>query len=182
MSALYSKQPYRHNCVAERSRKGKTSTAAVPQFADTDKAEAWQKLTNLQQQMMGLITAVEDQLKLSDSPKSAGGCQAAAAAEQIADATHSAVEIAEQQQEQKLQGSAATPAREPLHESQTCEQPETHTSGVKADAEDPHGKTDAAAGDDDAQAQTAAAAGSEAAACTDQQVGATHVAHLQTFC
>ena len=36
--------------------------------------------------MLGLITAVEGQLKLSDSPKSAHEHQAAAVAEQIADA------------------------------------------------------------------------------------------------
>ena len=60
----------------------------MPIFEDAQKAKAWQKLTDLQQHMLGLITAVEGQLKLSDSPKSAREHPAAAVAEQIASAIH----------------------------------------------------------------------------------------------
>ena len=154
------------------------STAEVPQFADADKAEAWQKLTDLQQHMAGLITAVEDQLSLSDSPKSARGLRAANAAEQTAKAAaHSAVGTP-QQQEQKLQGGAAPPGAEPP---QANEQPETHSSGVKTGCDDPGGTTacreaeDASRADEDAEA-AAAAAGHEAAACDAPQV---RVAHTQ---
>ena len=41
----------------------------MPDFDDAGKAKAWQQLTNLQQRMMGLIAAVEGQLRLSDSPQ-----------------------------------------------------------------------------------------------------------------
>lgn len=44
---------------------------AIPDFEDPDKAKAWQKLTHLQQRMVGLISAVEGQLRLSHSPEPA---------------------------------------------------------------------------------------------------------------
>ena len=42
---------------------------AAPDFEDPDRAQAWQKLTSLQQRMVGLIAAVEGQLRLSHSPE-----------------------------------------------------------------------------------------------------------------
>ncbi|KAL0042423.1 hypothetical protein WJX77_011936 [Trebouxia sp. C0004] len=48
----------------------------APYFEDSHKAKAWQKLTHLQQRMLGLISAVEGQLRLSHSPDSALAPQA----------------------------------------------------------------------------------------------------------
>ena len=43
---------------------GDSGSAAAPDMQDPSKAEAWQKLTDLQQHMQGLIAAVESQLIL----------------------------------------------------------------------------------------------------------------------
>ncbi|KAL3163209.1 hypothetical protein ABBQ32_009611 [Trebouxia sp. C0010 RCD-2024] len=150
---------------SERSRERKVPTAAAPHFATTDKAEAWQKLTDLQQHMVGLITAVEDQLSLADSPNSPRGLRAGNSAERTAEAALSAVGTAQQQEW------AAPPRGTP----QAHEQPEIHLSGLKTDCDDPGGKAacseaeDAAPAVEDAVA-AATAAGHAAAACSTQKV------------
>lgn len=167
--ALHTKFPDKCKCVAERSRERKVPTAAAPHFATTDKAEAWQKLTDLQQHMVGLITAVEDQLSLADSPNSPRGLRAGNSAERTAEAALSAVGTAQQQEW------AAPPRGTP----QAHEQPEIHLSGLKTDCDDPGGKAacseaeDAAPAVEDAVA-AATAAGHAAAACSTQKVSFTH--------
>ncbi|DBA85298.1 TPA: hypothetical protein ACH3X2_005989 [Trebouxia sp. C0005] len=52
------------------------AAAASPDFEDPHKAKTWQTLTHLQQRMLGLISAVEGQLRLSHSPDSALDSQA----------------------------------------------------------------------------------------------------------
>ncbi len=58
-------------CCAEQDSSQAEAAAAAPDFEDPHKAKAWQKLTHLQQRMLGLISAVESQLRLSQSPDSA---------------------------------------------------------------------------------------------------------------
>ncbi len=72
-------------CCAEQDSSQAGAAAAAPDFEDPHKAKAWQKLTHLQQRMLGLISAVEGQLRLSHSPDSAldpqaSDCQPTAAA------------------------------------------------------------------------------------------------------
>ncbi len=63
-------------CCAEQDSSQAEAAAAAPDFEDPHKAKAWQKLTHLQQRMLGLISAVEGQLSLSHSPDSALDAQA----------------------------------------------------------------------------------------------------------
>ena len=58
-------------CAEQDSNRAEAAPAAAPHFEDPHKAKAWQKLTHLQQRMLGLISAVEGQLSLSRSPDSA---------------------------------------------------------------------------------------------------------------
>ncbi len=63
-------------CCAEQDSRQTEAAAAAPDFGDPHKAKAWQKLTHLQQRMLGLISAVEGQLSLSHLPDSAPDPQA----------------------------------------------------------------------------------------------------------
>lgn len=160
-------------CAAEHSAKaGKSPTAASPQFADADKAQAWQKLTHLQQHMLGLITAVEAQLSLSDSPKSAREhhspksaheSRATAAAEQPADAMHSGDTPQQQQQQQQEQreASAVTSDNDQQPEgTQMLEQLQTHTVDAETSAE---GRRQKPAGDGETGETPVVDKGAEAA-------------------
>lgn len=168
-AALYSTIPKHHKSAAEHSTKaGKSATAASPHFADADKAEAWQKLTHLQQHMLGLITAVETQLSLSDSPRSAREPhspqparehRAAAAGEQPADAMHSDLKTQEQQPEQN-EGCAVTSVDDQPEGREMPEQLQTHTVGAETTAEDRDQKP---AGDEEYCDRPAVGEGAEAA-------------------
>ena len=172
---LYSDLAEERKCAAEHnSKEGKTNMAASPQFADANKAQAWQKLTDLQQHMMGLITAVEDQLNLSDSPKLAFANQAAAVAEDTADAMHSTVETQQQQEQQDACTVTSGDDQQP-HSTQTAEQLQKHTGDAETGAEGQHDKV-ASSENQDAAAVAAADEGAEAtAACSEEQVRATHI-------
>lgn len=155
-------------------------TAASPQFADADKAQAWQKLTHLQQHMLGLITAVEDQLSLSDLPKSArehhspksarehhspkSAREHRAAVGQPADAKHSDVRTQQQQQqEQQEEKEACAVTSVDNQQPQDREMPEqlqTHTVGAETSADEQHKKPD---GDEEACDKSAVDEGAEAA-------------------
>ena len=63
-------------CCAEQDGSQAGAAAASPDFEDPHKAKTWQTLTHLQQRMLGLISAVEGQLRLSHSPDSALDSQA----------------------------------------------------------------------------------------------------------
>lgn len=63
-------------CFAEQDSTQAEAAVAAPDFEDPHKAKAWQKLTHLQQRMLGLISAVEGQLRLSHSPDSELDAQA----------------------------------------------------------------------------------------------------------
>ena len=63
-------------CFAEQDSTQAEAAVAAPDFEDPHKAKAWQKLTHLQQRVLGLISAVEGQLSLSHSPDSALDAQA----------------------------------------------------------------------------------------------------------
>ncbi len=63
-------------CCAEQESTQAEAAAAAPDFEDPHKAKAWQKLTHLQQRMLGLISAVEGQLRLLHSPDSVLDAQA----------------------------------------------------------------------------------------------------------
>lgn len=152
--ALYSTIPEHYKCAAEHSTKaGKSATAASPQFADADKAQAWHKLAHLQQDMLGLITAVETQLSLSDSPKSASehhspnsACEhqtqlvsfGACGSEQPADAMHSDVKNQQQQQEQREADAGPSVDDKRPQGRETPEQLQTHTIDAETSAQDRH--------------------------------------------
>ena len=96
----YHHQSIECTCVAEAAQQGDAALSSMPDFADADKATAWQKLTHLQQHMLGLITAVEGQLRLSHSPSSAHE-QQAAGAEHIEDGLHNGRVLTPQQDSAK---------------------------------------------------------------------------------
>lgn len=169
-AALYSAITEHHNCSAEHSTKaGKSATAGSPHFADADKAQAWHKLTHLQQHMLGLITAVETQLSLSDSPKSAREPhspqpahehRAASAAEQPADALHSGVNTQQQQQEQREADAGPSANDQQPEGKEMPEQLQTHTVGAETSADEQRQKP---AGDEEICDKPVVGEGAEAA-------------------
>ena len=178
-SPLYSRLPQECSCAAEGGRKGEVAPAVSPQFGDAEQAKAWQKLTDLQQHMLGLITAVEDQLSLSDSPKSAPEQQVVAASEQTVAQMHTAVETP-QQSEQKEACAVSSEENQQQHGSLMREQRQTHKGDTEIGGDSPHGRItdgeekEVVTADGGAEA-TAVAAANEAAAHDAQQVRATHV-------
>ena len=176
---LYSNLLEERQCAAVRSSKeGKTNMAASPQFADAEKAQAWQKLTDLQQHMVGLITAVEDQLSLSDAPKLVCDHRAAAVAEDAANAVQCAVKTQQQQEQTDVCAVTFGNDQQP-HGRDMPEQLQTHTGDAETCAEGPPARfassentNAAAAAATDAGAEAAADA---AAACSKQQVRAKHL-------
>lgn len=125
---------------------------------------------------MGLITAVEDQLSLSDSPKPASDHRAAAVAEDTVNAMHSAVGT-QQQQEQQDACAVTSVADQQSHGSPMPQQLQTQIGDAEIGADGPHDKGDGIE-DQDAAAAAAADAGAEAAAdkaaVCEQQVRARH--------
>ena len=147
--------------------------AALPHFADAEKAQAWQKLTDLQQHMMGLITAVENQLSLSDSPKLVSDHPAAAVAENTLTAMHSAIETYQQQDQTEACVVTSGKDQQPQGR-QTPEQLQARTGDPGIGVEGPYNK---AAGSENQGAAAAAAdectaAAADEAACSTHQVGA----------
>ena len=126
---------------------------------------------------MGLITAVEDQLSLSDLPKPASDHQAAAVAEDAAGAMHSTVEIQQQQEQTEACPGISENDQQP-HDRQTPKQLHTHTCETQTGADDPHDKGASSENQDTASAAAAdagaEAAADEPAACTQQEVRARH--------
>ena len=126
---------------------------------------------------MGLITAVEDQLSLSDLPQPASDLRAAAVAEDTVTAMHSAVETQQQQEQQDACAVTSGDDQQP-HDRHIPQQLQTHTDDAGTGADGRHDKGDGSE-DQDAAAAAAAGAGAEAAAneaavCSEQQVRARH--------